>query len=241
MDPSSRSSSGVARARSIRSSRHRRGLLRHNTGHGQHHHQAPHDQGHHEGCRCRWSPQPVVALNNHATHLSTMTRLITLVELRGFEPLTFCMPCRRATNCAIAPRTPQLYRGRNDRSKPARTPDRRPRQRSSPSTACGQAPALCSTSRQPVRPSSSTDQQQLARPPKTRQCSTGRLEHPSRSSLRIVPAVGDHHRQTARRRALRRPRGPPRRARSPTWLRVSAPPAGDVVTGEPLRGTAGRP
>ena len=29
---------------------------------------------------------------------------ITLVELRGFEPLTFCMPCRRATNCAIAPR-----------------------------------------------------------------------------------------------------------------------------------------
>ncbi len=27
----------------------------------------------------------------------------TPVELRGFEPLTFCMPCRRATNCAIAP------------------------------------------------------------------------------------------------------------------------------------------
>ena len=25
------------------------------------------------------------------------------VELRGFEPLTFCMPCRRATSCAIAP------------------------------------------------------------------------------------------------------------------------------------------
>ena len=31
------------------------------------------------------------------------------MELRGFEPLTFCMPCRRATSCAIAPqpnRTP---------------------------------------------------------------------------------------------------------------------------------------
>jgi hypothetical protein len=27
-----------------------------------------------------------------------------IVELRGLEPLTFCMPCRRATNCAIAPR-----------------------------------------------------------------------------------------------------------------------------------------
>ena len=26
------------------------------------------------------------------------------VEVRGFEPLTFCMPCRRATNCAIPPR-----------------------------------------------------------------------------------------------------------------------------------------
>ena len=25
------------------------------------------------------------------------------VEVRGFEPLTFCMPCRRATNCAIPP------------------------------------------------------------------------------------------------------------------------------------------
>ena len=27
----------------------------------------------------------------------------TYVEVRGFEPLTFCMPCRRATNCAIPP------------------------------------------------------------------------------------------------------------------------------------------
>ncbi len=26
-----------------------------------------------------------------------------MVELTGFEPVTFCMPCRRATNCAIAP------------------------------------------------------------------------------------------------------------------------------------------
>jgi len=37
---------------------------------------------------------------NHLGHLS---RLITSVEVRGFEPLTFCMPCRRATNCAIPP------------------------------------------------------------------------------------------------------------------------------------------
>ena len=29
-----------------------------------------------------------------------------MVELRGFEPLTFCMPCRRATSCAIAPHAP---------------------------------------------------------------------------------------------------------------------------------------
>ena len=26
------------------------------------------------------------------------------MEVRGFEPLTFCMPCRRATNCAIPPK-----------------------------------------------------------------------------------------------------------------------------------------
>ena len=32
-----------------------------------------------------------------------MSRDITFVEVRGFEPLTFCMPCRRATNCAIPP------------------------------------------------------------------------------------------------------------------------------------------
>src|SRR5690625_3515010 len=33
---------------------------------------------------------------HHATH--------HMVELRGFEPLTPCMPCRCATNCATAPR-----------------------------------------------------------------------------------------------------------------------------------------
>ncbi len=32
-----------------------------------------------------------------------MSRLITLVELRGFEPLTFSLRTRRATNCATAP------------------------------------------------------------------------------------------------------------------------------------------
>ena len=31
------------------------------------------------------------------------TGIRKIVELRGFEPLTFCMPCRRATSCAIAP------------------------------------------------------------------------------------------------------------------------------------------
>ena|GEM_PF-3682508 len=30
--------------------------------------------------------------------------LFDFVEVRGFEPLTFCMPCRRATNCAIPPK-----------------------------------------------------------------------------------------------------------------------------------------
>ena len=31
------------------------------------------------------------------------------MELRGFEPLTFCMPCRRATSCAIAPQPTTGY------------------------------------------------------------------------------------------------------------------------------------
>jgi hypothetical protein len=35
--------------------------------------------------------------------LRDRNRPLTWVELRGFEPLTFCMPCRRATSCAIAP------------------------------------------------------------------------------------------------------------------------------------------
>lgn len=34
-----------------------------------------------------------------------MTGPITLVELRGFEPLTYSMRTSRATNCAIAPDT----------------------------------------------------------------------------------------------------------------------------------------
>ncbi len=28
------------------------------------------------------------------------------VDLRGFEPLTFCMPCRRAPSCATGPYAP---------------------------------------------------------------------------------------------------------------------------------------
>src|SRR5580693_7507767 len=49
------------------------------------------------------------ALRHLAWHLTFERRSDKSVELRGFEPLTFCMPCRRATSCAIAPqptRTP---------------------------------------------------------------------------------------------------------------------------------------
>ena len=37
--------------------------------------------------------------------MSGMSCDITPVELRGLEPLTFSLRTRRATNCAIAPRT----------------------------------------------------------------------------------------------------------------------------------------
>ncbi len=44
-----------------------------------------------------------------------------IVELRGFEPLTFSMRTRRATNCAIAPDTGSTgYQSRPAGRKPAR-------------------------------------------------------------------------------------------------------------------------
>ncbi len=48
---------------------------------------------------------PKLTVTHVATQVSPMSRLITVVELRGFEPLTFSMRTRRATNCAIAPST----------------------------------------------------------------------------------------------------------------------------------------
>ena len=38
-------------------------------------------------------------------HVGDVSRKSLVVELRGFEPLTFSLRTRRATNCAIAPRT----------------------------------------------------------------------------------------------------------------------------------------
>ena len=45
------------------------------------------------------SDEPIPANIAHVTGF----RPVTLVELRGFEPLTFSLRTRRATNCAIAP------------------------------------------------------------------------------------------------------------------------------------------
>ena len=47
-------------------------------------------------------------LRQSSNHSSALTQSIclskdTVVELRGFEPLTPCMPCKCATNCATAP------------------------------------------------------------------------------------------------------------------------------------------
>lgn len=39
-----------------------------------------------------------------SVRLGEVSNFSHLVELTGFEPVTFCMPCRRATNCAIAPK-----------------------------------------------------------------------------------------------------------------------------------------
>ena len=45
------------------------------------------------------SDEPIPANIAHVTGF----RPVTMVELRGFEPLTFSLRTRRATNCAIAP------------------------------------------------------------------------------------------------------------------------------------------
>ena len=52
-------------------------------------------------------------VTNDSTHLSHMTRLITMVELRGLEPLTSSMPWKRATSCAKAPRCGRVNRSRD--------------------------------------------------------------------------------------------------------------------------------
>ena len=39
----------------------------------------------------------------HLTEQLAKSSSIVGMELSGFEPLTFSMPLRRATNCAIAP------------------------------------------------------------------------------------------------------------------------------------------
>ena len=48
------------------------------------------------------------AFRHFAWHLTFEQKPDKSVELRGFEPLTFCMPCRRATSCAIAPQPTEV-------------------------------------------------------------------------------------------------------------------------------------
>jgi hypothetical protein len=98
----------------------------------------------------------------------------TLVELRGLEPLTPCMPCRCATSCATAPNEARVYP--EQRRLRAAAPDAGGTlagQRSSASGASGRDPALYSTSRNPVPLRSITDHAQLLSTPRAVQCSGG--------------------------------------------------------------------
>jgi hypothetical protein len=71
---------------------------------------------------------------NHATQLSTVTRLTTVVELRRFELLTPSMRTRCATNCATAPVQPARERAVDKVSSPTALPQ--PARRSaSPATS----------------------------------------------------------------------------------------------------------
>ena len=67
-----------------------------------------------------------------------------LVELRGFEPLTPCMPCRCATSCATAPvpsRAREAYRRTwKQLGRPGRAVDRRPGQARGTARAGGAVP-----------------------------------------------------------------------------------------------------
>ena len=53
----------------------------------------------------RHSPKTYLVVNHH----EILQSMMCLVELRGLEPLTPCMPCRCATSCATAPNTYFLF------------------------------------------------------------------------------------------------------------------------------------
>lgn len=61
-----------------------------------------------------WSARPKGAIGGFKPKTSAVEQR-TLVELRGFEPLTFSLRTRRATNCAIAPWTRKRYQPRPTR------------------------------------------------------------------------------------------------------------------------------
>jgi hypothetical protein len=71
-----------------------------------------------------------------------------VVELRGFEPLTFSLRTRRATNCATAPCTGRIRRGSEDTTHagPARIGGQPPTTRCVEPSTGGPAVAASATS-----------------------------------------------------------------------------------------------
>ena len=120
--------------------------------------------------------------------------LLRLVELRGFEPLTPCMPCRCATNCATAP-LPGGQLG-NLSQRVCRTRNRPGVVRDSPSrcTTAGEA-ARWSGSR---RGSPSRSCPCPARSPRAPQRPAQEPEHPGPGA----PAVEHHDAGLPRRQSL---------------------------------------
>ena len=68
----------------------------------------------------RTSPQKQNLPRHQAGQVSMFS---SYVEVRGFEPLTFSMPWRRATNCAIPPSTRPILKFQRSKRKTALKPN----------------------------------------------------------------------------------------------------------------------
>ena len=176
---------------------------------------------------CRRDPEPRRALGaQHPADAAVRAERATpdrgdWVELRGFEPLTFCMPCRRATNCAIAPaNSPRAdstaqgaNRGRSKRPNPRRRRSAvvaEHRLRQAAGVVLGQPPAACALlEHRPAAVGQAAEDAPLL---------DGQVEQPADGAADRAPVRSP-------------PRAPPKGPRPPPATAAPARPVGHLATG----------